>query len=207
MKNSLALVITENDKNHIRKIYNSNISILNEQTFTPPKELDTVDKIKAFQVYMNGEDPNWYNGGLLPDNLMGKYGEKTNEAWSSRKDAYLARLASENNLPSNDGGNIIKVVDGWYYYKDGKQYGPVKLDDLKNVLDDNTYVWNAKLTSKWVKSTDNSVYAQLADTVGPPKFTPPTEPKKTSETDSLLKQQQKNTDYKLQTSKITPPPQ
>lgn len=198
MKNSLALVITENDKNHIRKIYNSNGSILNEQTFTPPAELDTVDKIKAFQVYMNGEDPTWYNGGVLPDNILGQYGEKTNDAWGSHKDAYLARLASENNSQSNNGGNVTKVVDGWYYYKNGAQNGPVKLDELKGVLDDKTYVWNPKLTTSWVKPTDNSVSSQLADIVGPPKFTPPTEPKKTSETDALLKQQQQNNNYNLQ---------
>ena len=38
MKNSLSLVITEEDRKYIRGIYKSNI---NEQIFTAPPELDT----------------------------------------------------------------------------------------------------------------------------------------------------------------------
>lgn len=195
MKNSLALVITENDRSHIRTIYGSKNSLLNEQTFTPPAELDTKDKIIAFQKYMNGEDPKWFNGGTLPEKDMGTYGVATNGVWPSYKDAFLVRLNANNNANNSGGSN--KVEDGWYYYKDGKQMGPVKLSDLSGQLDDKTYVWNSKVTSGWVKSTDNSVQSQLGDIVGPPKFQEPVKPKTSSESDNLLKSQQKNYNYEL----------
>jgi hypothetical protein len=196
MKNSLALVITENDRSHIRTIYNSTDSILNEETYTPPAELDSTEKIIDFQRYMNSEDPTWYKGGTLPDADMGTYGQYTDSAWQSHKDAYLIRLNANND--TNSGETPKKIEDGWYYYKDGNQVGPVKLDELKGQLDDKTYVWNGKVTSGWVKSNDKSVQSQLGDIVGPPKFTPPSEPKKTSEADALLRDKQINSYYDLQ---------
>jgi hypothetical protein len=198
MKNSLALVITENDRSHIRTIYNSTDSILNEQKFTPPAELDSTEKIIDFQRYMNSEDPTWFKGGTLPDTDMGTYGVATDGVWSTHKDAYLTRMNANLTNGSNSGETPKKVEQGWYYYKDGTQMGPVELKDLKGNLDDNTYVWNSKVTSGWVKSNDKSVQSQLGDIVGPPKFTPPSEPKKTSEADALLKDKQTNSYYDLQ---------
>lgn len=198
MKNSLALVITENDKSHIRKIYNSKNSLLNEQTFTPPAELDSTEKIIDFQRYMNSEDPTWYKGGTLADNLMGTYGKATNSVWGTHKDAYLNRMSANSGGNSTNDGTPKKIEDGWYYYKDGQQVGPVKLENLKGQLDDKTYVWNGKVTSGWVKSNDKSVQSQLGDIVGPPKFTPPAEPKTSSKADELMTQQQKNIYYDLQ---------
>ena len=198
MKNSLALVITENDKSHIRNIYGSKNSLLNEQTFTPPAELNSTEKIIEFQRYMNSEDPTWYKGGTLPNEDMGTYGPATDGVWSTHKDAYLIRLNSSLNNGSTQGETPKKVEEGWYYYKDGNQMGPVKLQDLKGQLDDKTYVWNGKVTSGWVKSNDKSVQSQLGDIVGPPKFTPPSEPKKTSEADALLRDKQINSYYDLQ---------
>jgi hypothetical protein len=179
MKNSLALVITEEDKKYIRGIYKSTI---NETTYTPPPELDTVDKIKAFQEYMNSEDPTWYKGGVLPAANMGQYGSATEGAWGSHKDAYLIRINANTNTNS---GGIQKVEDGWYYVdSNGAQQGPVKLSDLSGKITNDTYLFNGKLTSNWAKAGDAGMRAQVGNLIGPPAFKKPEDKK--SEADDLL---------------------
>jgi hypothetical protein len=183
MKNSLALVITEEDRKYIRGIYKSNI---NEQTTFPPPELDTKEKIKAFQKYMNGEDPTWYNGGTLPDADMGAMSETgaTMGAWESHKDAYLIRLNANNN--ANSGGGVQKVEDGWYYVdSNGAQQGPVKLSELSGKITNDTYLFNGKLTSNWSKAGDAGMRAQVGNLIGPPTFKKPEDEK--SDADEMLK--------------------
>jgi len=180
MKNSLALVITEEDRKYIRGIYKSNI---NEQIFTAPPELDTVEKIKAFQEYMNSEDPTWYKGGTLPAADMGTYGQSTDGVWESHKDAYLIRLNANNNANS---GGVQKVEDGWYYVdSDGAQQGPVKLSELSGKITNDTYLFNGKLTSNWSKAGDAGMRAQVGNLIGPPTFKTPEDNK--SEADEMLK--------------------
>ena len=180
MKNSLSLVITEEDRKYIRGIYKSNI---NEQIFTAPPELDTKEKIVAFQKYMNGEDPTWYQGGTLPDADMGTYGVATDGVWESHKDAYLIRLNANNN--ANSGGGVQKVEDGWYYVDStGAQQGPVKLSELSGKITNDTYLFNGKLTSNWSKAGDAGMRAQVGNLIGPPTFKKPED--ETSDADEML---------------------
>ena len=180
MKNSLALVITEEDRKYIRGIYKSNI---NEQTFTAPPELDSVEKIRAFQTYMNGEDPTWYKGGTLPDADMGTYGVATDGVWGTHKDAYLIRINANNNANS---GGVQKVEDGWYYVdSNGAQQGPVKLSELSGKITNDTYLFNGKLTSNWSKAGDAGMRAQVGNLIGPPTFKKPEDEK--SDADEMLK--------------------
>jgi hypothetical protein len=180
MKNSLALVITEEDRKYIRGIYKSNI---NEQIFTAPPELDTKEKIVAFQKYMNGEDPTWYQGGTLSDADMGTYGVATDGVWESHKDAYLIRLNVNNNANS---GGVQKVEDGWYYVDNsGAQQGPVTLSELSGKITNDTYLFNGKLTSNWSKAGDAGMRAQVGNLIGPPTFKKPEDEK--SDADEMLK--------------------
>jgi hypothetical protein len=194
MKNSLALVITEEDRKYIRGIYKSNI---NEQNTSPsfqeytkngviPPELNTEEKRKAFIVYMNGEDPTWYKGGIIPEEDMADTTLDfllSDGVWDSHKDAYLLRINANNNANS---GGVQKVEDGWYYVdSNGAQQGPVKLSDLKGKITNDTYLFNGKLTSNWSKAGDAGMRAQIGDLIGPPTFKKPEDEK--SDADEMLK--------------------
>jgi hypothetical protein len=192
MKNSLALVITEDDKKHIRNVYNSNKFVIEEQT---TDELSD-DNVVKFQKWMNDTMVNWYNGKPLPENLLGRKGPKTLEAWNTNKEAWKVSTSVNGGNPNggngtpasgdntNSGGDI---KTGWYYVDSNRQaQGPKTLDELNGLINRKTLVYNAKIGSKWFPAGDQSLNSQLGDILGPPDV--PSE--KESNADKLLNQKQ-----------------
>jgi hypothetical protein len=80
MKNSLALVITENDVSHIKDLYRQTIT---EQAQDKPED------IKAFQDWLDTTYPEWLNGKKLNKGKgYGTFGPNTKKAWEAHKEEF-----------------------------------------------------------------------------------------------------------------------
>jgi hypothetical protein len=76
-------IISESEKNNILNMY----GILSEQT------LDTVDKVKSFQDWMDKNHPNWVNGrSLNKGGGYGNFGQYTSKAWNSYGNEYNSKV-------------------------------------------------------------------------------------------------------------------
>lgn len=153
MKNSLALVINEQEREYIRNIYGT--KILTEQ------EVDQPEDIKDFQDWMDGNHPNWVNGkNLNQGGGYGDFGPKTSAAWSSWKSDYL----------DSKKDNVDAPVDNTkYYYNDNGKTSSVQtkeqIDELisNGTITPDTLIYSNK-SKAWAKA---STYDNL-DVVPPP---------------------------------------
>jgi len=118
MKNSLALVVTESDVQHIRNIYKAPIV---EQTVILPLELKDETGVKSFQDWMDKTYPNWITNkrgkkvSLNQGTGYGNYGKNTEKAWGDHKDEYLKSLQAANSADTtkyayDDGGTASKYM-------------------------------------------------------------------------------------------------
>lgn len=153
MKNSLALVITEEDVTRIREMYPNVIS--EQQTDVLPPEIGGVEGIKKFQDWLDSSGKDWLGGGkkLNKGKGYGSFGPKTKAAWGTYKDEYLKTLSDANNQDKT-----------MYAYNDGGQASSWKtrkeIDDLiKNgTITSNTYLYTKEVG--WQKA---SSFTNLAD--------------------------------------------
>ena len=81
MKNSLALVITENDVTHIKDLYS--------RTITEQTNEDKPEDVKVFQDWLDTTYPEWLNGKKLNKGKgYGTFGPNTKKAWEAHKDEF-----------------------------------------------------------------------------------------------------------------------
>jgi len=81
MKNSLALVITENDISHIKNLYTQ--PIIEQVVEDKPQD------VKAFQDWLDTNHPNWINGKNLDKGAgYGIFGPNTKKAWETYKNEF-----------------------------------------------------------------------------------------------------------------------
>lgn len=158
MKNSLALVITEEDVNHIQNLY-GNKSLISEATI--PAELKGEEGVRKFQNWLNSTDLLGGGKKLKPDN---NFGPKTSAAWNTYKDKYLQYL--------NGVTDVFYVVDA----TQPSGYKKVaNMDELKPYIeaDRNVFVYSPTATQgAWKKASEVTQLASIITTL-PPVVPPP----------------------------------
>jgi len=171
MKNSLALVINEQEREYIRNIYGT--KILTEQ------DVDQPEDIKDFQDWMDENNPNWVNGkNLNQGGGYGNFGPKTSAAWASWKSNYLDSKKEKDNTP---------VDNTKYYYNDGGKTSSVQtkeeIDELitNGTITPDTLIYTSK-SRTWAKA---STYSDLDVVPAPP---PPDDNKTPAKKDDTQKQ-------------------
>lgn len=167
MKNSLALVITEEDVNHIQNLY-GNKSLISEATTPIPTELKDKEGVKKFQNWLDA-NTDWLGGGKKLKSKgtgYGTFGPKTTAAWNTYKDKYLQSL---------NGGTVTDV----FYVVDATQPSGYKkvanMDELKPYIeaDRNVFVYSPTATQgAWKKASEVTQLASIITTL-PPVVPPP----------------------------------
>ena len=160
MKNSLALVITEEDVNHIRNLYEKDKSLLSEATI--PTELKDREGVKKFQDWLDA-NTDWLGGGKKLNKTgkgYGNFGPKTTAAWNANKDTYLKTLQSG-------------TSDLWYVVDKNETSGYKKvdkIDDLKPYIesDRNVLVFSPAATQgAWKKASEVTQLLSIINTLPP----------------------------------------